>query len=536
MKHKKILFILFFSLPLMAKPIVFSGRVLTSANLAIENNQTKFNVKIVNASTCVLYEEEFTIDMTATNGYFKLSLSGGSPQFNLNGLDLFRSRPHFCKDGSSWNAGLNDIRRAFISVKVGDDPWVNFASDTINSVAYANEAESIGGKFASDLIQSSPVTTQLKVDQILTQHQNILDLVTGNNFIYAKQNLVEIALSNKQNILSYSPINPANNLSELTNTVAARSNLGLGSVATKSSLTDADISSINWSKINGEPAAFTPLPHIHSISDITNISSTLNSKVDKVDFTCNSSQILTYISISDTFSCVEITVSGDVIGNLGVTTVSKIQGKQVSPVNPQNGDVLTYNSTNSRWEPTASSNSGAVPSSYAGEIITFPGDCPTGTVIADGQSLDQSANIELFNAYGCTFGCPNPSVSFKIPDYRGYFLRMSDNGAGVDSGRNINTTQNDEFKSHNHGGGYHDHGGGNHSHAFNRPVGDDTNSPRNIFDMFVAADNALWTSTSHTGNSGNIINPQSVINLEGGGETRPKNQSVNYCIRLKNIF
>lgn len=56
------------------------------------------------------------------------------------------------------------------------------------------------------------------------------------------------------------------------------------------------------------------------------------------------------------------------------------------------------------------------------------------------------------------------SYSFKVPDWRGYFIRVSDHGAGIDpdsssrtdrgderTGDVVGTVQQDEFESHNHG-------------------------------------------------------------------------------------
>ncbi|HEY6032061.1 MAG TPA: hypothetical protein VIU44_15930, partial [Gaiellaceae bacterium] len=48
------------------------------------------------------------------------------------------------------------------------------------------------------------------------------------------------------------------------------------------------------------------------------------------------------------------------------------------------------------------------------------------------------------------FGPGDGSTTFSIPDMRGYFARSWDDGAGVDSGRAIGTSQTDDLKSHTH--------------------------------------------------------------------------------------
>lgn len=53
---------------------------------------------------------------------------------------------------------------------------------------------------------------------------------------------------------------------------------------------------------------------------------------------------------SRTLSHDNTTVAGDVTGTIGSTTVESVQGIDVESGTPTNGDVLTYNSTNSRWQ------------------------------------------------------------------------------------------------------------------------------------------------------------------------------------------
>lgn len=544
MKKLIIMFLLLSKQSFADKPLVFSGRVVDTSNIAIESVQTKFNIKISNSSNCIIYDEDFDQDMSNSNGYFKLILGSGSALFNGNGLDLFRAKNYLCEDNSNWVANQNDIRKVSISVKVDQNPWVNFASDTLNSNAYANDSEYLRGFSPTDFIKINSNTTQTRVDQLSAQYQGLLDLVNGTNSVYAKQSSVDLALSNKQNSLNYSPVNPANNLSELTNPVTARNNLGLGLLAIKSNVSDSDIVNLNWSKLLSIPSTFSPSAHSHQMTDIINLSSNLSQKMNKVDFNCSSSQVLTYISITDSFNCFEIQSGGDLSGNINNATVIKIQGKQVSAAIPQDGDVLQYSASNSRWEP-ASIGAGAVPKSFAGEIITFPGNCPSGTVLANGQSLDKITNSELFTAYGCGFGCPT-GTTFQVPDYRGMFLRMADNGAGIDSGRLINTTQSDDNKNHTHTvndpGHNHSISDPGHGHNLGASPGTIVGPGYNLTNGFSSnpfddgvevrgyARNNV-TGITVNGNTTNIS-----INNSGGVETRPKNISVNYCIRLRNAF
>jgi len=125
---------------------------------------------------------------------------------------------------------------------------------------------------------------------------------------------------------------------------------------------------------------------------------------------------------------------------------------------------------------------------------------PTGWLECDGSELSRTTYEDLFTAIGTNFGAGDGSTTFAIPDMRGEFLRGWDNGRGVDASRVFGSAQADAFKSHNHGidraGNVGGTGGTNVVSAGN---------PRN--------------STVYTGSS-------------GGGETRPRNIAMMYCIKF----
>ncbi|MFN7923717.1 MAG: phage tail protein [Bryobacteraceae bacterium] len=163
---------------------------------------------------------------------------------------------------------------------------------------------------------------------------------------------------------------------------------------------------------------------------------------------------------------------------------------------------------------------GAIP----GEIRTlaFPVTAELerrGWMECDGRELDIDDYPALYSVLKNRYGSPAPGQVFKIPDYRGKFLRGWDHGSGVDpnasgrlpstdlpigepgaSGNEVGSKQPDSLRSHRHpipagkatgtfGGG--DHGGGYH-------WGGDTREP--------------------------------YTDLEGGSETRPLNLYVTFMI------
>ena len=87
-------------------------------------------------------------------------------------------------------------------------------------------------------------------------------------------------------------------------------------------------------------------------------------------------------------------------------------------------------------------------SNFVGVVAAFAQSAaPTGWLICDGSALNGSGTAyePLWNVIGTTYGGSGQS-SFNIPDLRGEFLRCSDQGRGVDSGRSHGSTQGDTVK------------------------------------------------------------------------------------------
>jgi hypothetical protein len=159
----------------------------------------------------------------------------------------------------------------------------------------------------------------------------------------------------------------------------------------------------------------------------------------------------------------------------------------------------------------------------AGTVLAFAGtDVPTGYFLCNGDILDSRQYGRLFKIIGTKYGKdPLRQNSFKLPDYRGYFLRGADLGSGHDpdavtrlplgDGKpdSVGSVQQDEFKEH-----VHDQ------------------------DVDIQIPNSLgnnWKSGHRSGRSGphNVLNkaPQHDHGPKGGAETRPKNISVKYIIK-----
>ncbi len=217
----------------------------------------------------------------------------------------------------------------------------------------------------------------------------------------------------------------------------------------------------------------------------------------------------------------------------------------------------------------------------AGAVMSFAmNDCPKGWLKADGQTVSRTTYPRLFSNIGTFYGSGDGSTTFGLPDLRGYFIRAYDDGANRDIGRVFASLQTDSFASHrhtvnpdntqststgdhNHGastqsGGTHTHTGstndaGNHRHSFDgnvieqHVVGETSYS---VPVIFAASKNTNYAGThshsltinaagsSHThaisssGPHAHFVDiPEFNSGFTGGGETRPVNIALLYCIK-----
>jgi len=319
-----------------AQPLMLSGRLLNnSTSLPIEEAGVQFNIRII-IEGCTVYSETQTQDLSASSGYFKLVSGSGTINWgNLNWV--FNDGNATCQETTSTPiVNSSTVRKVQISVKrASESSFTTFSEENLNSVAFAKIAESLDGKKKEDFIQVAGSVNQSILSQVATYFSaystQLLDLVNGTSASYVKPADLSSALGTKQNSLGYVPLNPSNNLSDVSSVAQAKTNLGLGSLASKSSVADSDISDVSWSKISGVPS-FAAGSHTHTISDITNLQTSLDSKVAKSSLaSCSAAQTLVYTSVSDSFSCVDIAISSSAVSGLGsLATKSSVADSDIT--------------------------------------------------------------------------------------------------------------------------------------------------------------------------------------------------------------
>ena len=160
---------------------------------------------------------------------------------------------------------------------------------------------------------------------------------------------------------------------------------------------------------------------------------------------------------------------------------------------------------------------------------------PTGYVKCNGNSYSRTGTYAaLFAVIGTTYGAADSS-HFNVPDLRGEFVRGLDDGRGIDSGRQIGSSQGGAFQSHDHDADAnasssvtdpgHRHqlfGGDDDANSGNKvPTGDTQNE--------ILDNNSVTDATT-----GISVNTSVTIDIdnEGGSETRPRNLAMLYVIKI----
>jgi len=130
-------------------------------------------------------------------------------------------------------------------------------------------------------------------------------------------------------------------------------------------------------------------------------------------------------------------------------------------------------------------------------IMWFHGALPSGYLALEGGVGNRTTHAALFALWSTSFGNGDGSLTFGLPDFRGYFPRGWDNTAGVDPGRALGSTQADEIKAHTHAITITD---------------TDLNGP--------------LVANASTG-----VNTTGATQSTGGTETRPKNLACRFLVK-----
>lgn len=160
----------------------------------------------------------------------------------------------------------------------------------------------------------------------------------------------------------------------------------------------------------------------------------------------------------------------------------------------------------------------------SGFIATFAmQEVPNGWLLCDGATYKRKDYPQLFKAIGDKWG-KDSDTTFKVPDFRGMFLRGFDDGRGLDADRLFANEQQDSIKSHTHICTIEE--AGEHTHNFQYAgVGWNANDigRRNPYYHYETMTGTTQTAGVHT--------HKVTLSSTGEAETRPVNTTVVYAIK-----
>lgn len=181
------------------------------------------------------------------------------------------------------------------------------------------------------------------------------------------------------------------------------------------------------------------------------------------------------------------------------------------------GQVDLYNGpANKLWDLAACKSDTIHPGQEADSPLNYLEQ--DGWMLCDGRYLDKASYPELFAALGTLYGKggTDTALQFRIPDYRGLFLRGTDAGAGLDPDADTRVGPDGSAQANTVGSlqcdALQDH---THRYDITQPAATSTQGT------------AAGTSTSSTSTS----SPEKPARTTT--ETRPKNVAVNYIIRYR---
>jgi hypothetical protein len=269
--------------------IAYQGKITQTNGTPLQSTNVVFRLSVLSPGpeTCVLYDEQQTLDMSGSNGAFSLSVGKGTTTFSgsLNPL----TNPSFgsifdnsvaktslsCASGNSYTPAANDIRKLRVSFNDGSS-ITTLADAAVNATPYAEYANKLQGLTKDKFIQVSTSGTQSAFESVFGSNgmvAELIALITGNSNQYLKSSgtttfsqppvsatapTTNNQLTNKAYVDS-KVSSMVSGMNQLTGDISAS---GTGSVAATindGAVTDSKISAVAASKLTGQ-INFSNLP------------------------------------------------------------------------------------------------------------------------------------------------------------------------------------------------------------------------------------------------------------------------------------
>ncbi|MEK6627436.1 MAG: hypothetical protein AABY53_02325, partial [Bdellovibrionota bacterium] len=335
------LLVCFFTQTALASPnaLTFQARIVKPNGDPLEEPSIYFNLKYTDKTgACVIYEEEFAaVSMAGSKGLVTLTMGTGLKNYPPAGItlyDVFNYGTALSCQGGVPTATVTpaSLDRRQLILQFNDGAGMQtLAGVSLNSVPFALHAS-----MASNTSQLGGVAANLYTKFSDTASGGSAGVLSAADFT---------SFSNKQNALGFTPLNPANNLSDVANPTTSRSNLGLGTaavlnVAAAGDAAAGEVVKGNDSRLSGGSSTLS--------GDVTgtvgaNVVSRVGTKTSSdISTSVNDTQAATTANTAN--AIVRRSASGDITASIiNATTFS---GTNASATNVSTQNVYLYDGTN----------------------------------------------------------------------------------------------------------------------------------------------------------------------------------------------
>lgn len=351
---KQLLALLVFSVSVTAgasgpKGIQISGRILDVASeLPLNAGSVDFTVKVLSPDNCLLYQEQHLAkDLSTTDGSFALTIGSGTSAVNVyatagqeqtrenilkvfsnesavaNGLTSQHQGSESTVCSGSYTPAAGDIRKVKIVFDTGSGgPRSILPYHQIGTVPYAMVAQEAAKARDADKLGGVAASAYAKLADLNAEVPNHENDPTVQAFAKAALPACAAGEVLKANGASFSCVTDTGGAVP----VATAASTGVVQVGSGLAVNGAGVLSVG------------SLP----ISQTTGLQTALNDRLQKSELQCATNQVLRWVSISDTFTCSNISITASQMSDFNTAVDARVSAADTAnPKLPLNGGTMT---------------------------------------------------------------------------------------------------------------------------------------------------------------------------------------------------